>query len=125
MILIDTDVIIWILRGRGDIKEKMEGFIRDIEAKLFISPIQISEVFAGLKDKEKIEAALFLEALPCVAINDQIGRLSGEYLNRYKKSHGITLGDALMAACSKICDLKLWTLNKKHYPMISKNDFVE
>jgi len=34
------------------------------------------------------------------------------------------MGDALMAACSKIHDLKLWTLNKKGYPMISKNDFV-
>jgi predicted nucleic acid-binding protein len=121
----DTDVIICILRGRDDIKEKMKGFIQDIEEKLFITPIQISEVFAGLKEKEKIDAALFFEALPCVLINDQTGRLAGEYLNKYKKSHGVTLAEAMIAACSRIYGLKLWTLNKKHYPMISRNCFVE
>ncbi len=125
MILIDTDVLIWILRGRVDIKNKMEEFIKDIEEKLYISPIQIAEVYAGLKEKEKIDTALFLDALPCIDITDQIGKLSGEYLNLYRKSHGITMADAMIAACSRIYNLRLWTLNRKHYPMISGNDFVE
>ena len=34
-----------------------------------------------------------------------------------KKSHSVELGDALIAACASSTDLKLWTLNKKHYPM--------
>jgi len=125
MILINSDIIIWILRGRSDIKEKMEAFINDIDEDLFITPIQISEIYAGLKEKEKIDTSLFLESLPCVEINDHIGKLAGEYLNIYQKSHGLTLADALIAACSKIHNLKLWTLNRKHYPMISKNEFVD
>ena len=125
MILIDSDVIIWILRGRSDIKEKMEVFINDNNENLFITPIQISEVYAGLKEKEKIDTSLFLESLPCVEINDHIGKLAGEYLNQYQKLHGLTLADALIAACSKIYSLKLWTLNRKHYPMISKKDFID
>ena len=125
MILIDSDIIIWILRGKSDIKDKLEGFIKDIEEKVFITPIQVSEIYAGLKEKERIDTALFLETIPCVDIDYQIGKLAGEFLNLYHKSHGITLSDSIIAACSKIYNLKLWTLNKKHYPMILKNDFID
>jgi hypothetical protein len=125
MILIDSDIIIWILRGNSDIKDQMEVFVNDINEKLFITPIQISEIYAGLKEKERIDTSLFLETLPCLEINDHVGKLAGEYLNIYKKSHGLTLADAMIAACSKIYNLKLWTLNKKHYPMLGKNDFIE
>ena len=124
MILIDSEVIIWILRGRSDIREKMENFLGDIKQKLFITPIQISEIYAGLKDHERVETSLFLDSFPCLDINDYTGRLAGEYLSRYKKSHGLTLADAMVAACSKIYNLQLWTLNRKHYPMLSKDDFI-
>ena len=58
MIMVDTDVLIWILRGHIDIKEKMLEFIQDISIKLFITPIQISEIYAGLKENEKIKTSL-------------------------------------------------------------------
>lgn len=125
MILIDSDIIIWILRGNSDIKDQMELFVNDINEKLFVTPVQISEIYAGLKEKERIDITLFLETLPCLEINDHVGKLAGEYLNIYQKSHGLTLADAMIAACSKIFNLKLWTLNKKHYPMLGKNDFIE
>jgi hypothetical protein len=124
MILIDSDIIIWILRGDRNIKEQMEEFIKDINEKLFITPIQITEIYAGLKEKERIDTSLFLETLPCLEINDHVGKLAGEYLNLYRKSCGLTLADAMIAACTKIYNLKLWTLNKKHYPMLGKNDFM-
>jgi predicted nucleic acid-binding protein len=41
----------------------------------------------------------------------------GHYLKSYAKSHGVELGDALIAACASSEDLQLWTRNKKHYPM--------
>ncbi len=103
----------------------MQVFINDINEKLFVTPIQISEIYAGLLEKERIDTALFLEALPCLEINDRIGKLAGEYLNMYQKSNAVTLADAMIAACSKIYNLKLWTLNKKHYPMLGKSEFIE
>ncbi len=125
MILIDSDIIIWILRGRSDIKDKLEEFIKDLNEEVFITPIQVSEIYAGLKEKEKIDTALFLETIPCAEINYRIGKLAGEFLNLYRKSHDVTLDDAIIAACSKIYNFKLWTLNKKHYPMIPESDFVD
>jgi hypothetical protein len=42
---------------------------------------------------------------------------AGQYLKSYAKSHGVQLGDALIAACGSVENLQLWTLNRKHYPM--------
>ena len=33
------------------------------------------------------------------------------------RSHGVQLGDALIAATAAVHDAELWTRNRKHYPM--------
>ncbi len=124
MILIDSDIIIWILRGNSDIKNKFEELARQTEGQLYITPIQIAEIYAGIREKEKIETELFLDSLLQLSIDYQIGHLAGTYLNKYKKSHGITISDGLIAASAKKFNLKVWTLNRKHYPMLSANDFI-
>ena len=42
---------------------------------------------------------------------------SGDYLARYGKSHRVEIADALIAAAAATSGLRLWTLNRKHYPM--------
>src|SRR5712692_5043563 len=39
------------------------------------------------------------------------------YLARYAKSHGVEIADALVAAAAAVSGLRLWTLNRKLYPM--------
>ena len=46
-----------------------------------------------------------------------IGRRAGTYLVRYSKSHNIGIADALIAAAAATTGLRLWTLNRRHYPM--------
>jgi len=46
-----------------------------------------------------------------------IGRRAGEYLHRFAKSHPVEPGDALIAATASLHNLKLWTRNRRHYPM--------
>ena len=41
----------------------------------------------------------------------------GAYLHRYGRSHGVEIADALVAADAVGSGLRLWTLNRKHYPM--------
>ena len=60
--------------------------------------------------------ALF-NALVCVPADAAIGRRAGEYLRSYRKSHGVELGDALIAASAVATGARLWTRNRKHYPM--------
>jgi hypothetical protein len=53
----------------------------------------------------------------CVPADAAVGRRAGEYLRRYRKSHSVELGDALIAATAVVSGAMLWTRNRKHYPM--------
>jgi predicted nucleic acid-binding protein len=57
------------------------------------------------------------DALVCVPTDAAVGRQAGEYLRRYRKSHNVELGDALIAASAVASGATLWTQNRKHYPM--------
>ncbi|MFH0925392.1 MAG: type II toxin-antitoxin system VapC family toxin [bacterium] len=123
MIIIDSDILIWILRGNKEIRAQFEKAITQTGGSIFITPIQLAELYAGIREKEKLDTEKFLTTFSLINIDGKIGRLAGEFMNKYHKSHSITIADALIAASTKICGLKLWTLNKKHYPMLEKVDF--
>ena len=115
-ILLDSDVIIEWLRGHSPFTQQMVQLI-EAHADLCWTPVSIAEVLAGSrKSKDEAIADLFLllEALP---LTTDVGRKAGEYLKSYAKSHGVELGDALIAASASSSGRQLWTLNKKHYPM--------
>lgn len=44
-------------------------------------------------------------------------------MKTYQKSHSVELADALIASSTVYYRLKLWTLNRKHYPMLPDEDF--
>jgi predicted nucleic acid-binding protein len=125
MIVIDTDVLIWILRKNESIKRRFTDLVIETRGYVFVTPIQIAEIYAGIREKEKIKTENFFESLSIIDIDKRIGRLAGEYINKYKKSHNLTLADALIGASSKVNGFKLWTLNKKHYPMLEDDGFLE
>lgn len=115
-ILLDSDVIIAWLRGHAPFTELMPRLLEDGNV-LTWTPVSIAEIFAGARKGEEAHLEnlfLVLEALPLSA---EIGRKAGDYLNAYSRSHGVELGDALIAAASYLSKIPLWTLNKKHYPM--------
>lgn len=115
-VLLDSDVIIEWLRGHPPFVQRILDLIEG-HAQLFWTPVSIAEILAGSRKGEEDTVAnlfLLLEALPITA---DIGRKAGLYLKTYQKSHGVELGDSLIAACALTEGLPLWTLNKKHYPM--------
>ena len=119
----DTDILIWLLRGREDIKIKFIKVTKETEGSLYITPIQIAEIYAGLKPKEKEFVEKFIDSFYLLEINAEVGKLAGEFMNKYRKSHSVEIADALIAAVVKINSCKLWTLNKKHYPMLTEEEF--
>jgi len=98
--------------------------VEDVENRLFVTPVPIAEIYAGLKEKEKIGTSLFLDSFQCLAVDGAVGKLAGEYLGRYKKSRGMTRADAVIGACAIHYGMRLWTMNRKHYPMMARDDFV-
>lgn len=125
MVVIDTDIIIWILRGNKDIEELFKKVVIETGGYIFITPIQIAEIYAGIRQKERLDAENFIESLSVIDINKNIGRLAGDFINRYGRTHNVTMADAMIAASTKINVFKLWTLNKRHYPMFTEKEFFQ
>jgi len=59
----------------------------------------------------------FFRALLCAPTDYETGRQAGDYLRQYRKSHGLQVSDALIAAAAVLNRAALWTRNRKHYPM--------
>jgi len=124
LIVFDTDIIIWILRNRGDIIKQSERLIEETNGYIYITPIQIAEIYAGARKKELIQIEKLLNSFKKIDINEEIGRLAGEFMNKYRKSHNVELADSLIASSCKVYGFKLWTLNKKHYPMMNDKELI-
>ena len=125
MIILDTDILIWVLRKNKEIKNKLIKATLETDGGLYITPIQIAEIYAGIRTSEEKIIKKFLNSFNIIPIDVQIGELAGRFINQYRKSHSVEIADAIIAAASIVNNFKLWTLNKKHYPMIKKENFYE
>ena len=115
-VVLDSDVIIEILRGaRGTLQAAIA--LEESGVPTFCTAISWAEIFAGVRRGEEAITRAFFEARGEVVLDGKIGRQAGDYLARYAKSHRVEIADALIAAAAATSGLRLWTLNRKHYPM--------
>ena len=115
-VLLDSDVVIEVLRGKAVIV----GKLRALEAAgvpTYCTAVTWSEILAGIRRGEEALTEAFLAARGDVVIDAKAGRRAGGYLARYSRSHGVEIADALVAAAAATTGLNLWTLNRRHYPM--------
>jgi hypothetical protein len=89
----------------------------DSEVPILYSPLTAAELWAGARPREHEALTKLYRALACAPIDSETGRQAGDYLRQYHKSHGLELGDALVASAALLNRAKLWTRNRKHYPM--------
>ena len=116
-ILVDSDILIEVLRGRDpDIVANWLAWSSST-TQIMYSPVSEAEVWAGARPSEHALITNLFEALDCAPIDGETGRLAGNYLRQYGKSHSMELGAALIAASAKLNHATLWTRNRKHYPM--------
>ena len=114
--LLDSDIIIDILRNDINVKSYVKK-LKINNSNFFYLPVSKAEIFAGAFKDEIDKINLFFNQFTCIQVTDIIGEKAGLFLNKYRKSHNIGLGDALMAATAFHYDLYLLTRNIKHYPM--------
>ena len=114
--LLDTDVIIWHLRGRPEVTKAL----RDLQAFSVpsCSALSILEVRVGMKRGEEYKTGLFLGSLTVFDVTRQIADRAADLI-RDQKVKGVTLDlpDAVIAGTCMLHDLTLVTYNTKHYPM--------
>jgi len=115
-LLVDTDILIEVLRGRDPVLTTWRRLSETTDAVLY-SAVTVAELWHGLRPGEEAAVSRLLDALIPVPVDAEVGRRAGEYLRRFRPSHGIELGDALIAASAAVHGCTLWTRNRKHYPM--------
>ena len=93
------------------------GDLSRSDALILFSPVNEAELWAGARPSEYNSLEALFGALACAPADAAVGRCVGDYLRRYRKSHSLELGDALIAATAAAHGAMLWTRNRKHYPM--------
>lgn len=114
--LLDTDVIIWHLRGHEPTEELLKSI--EIEQPIGCSVISIFEVWAGSREKDKQYTHYYTSPLYKIPVDGAIAMKAADYWREFR-SKGITLGqaDAIIAATANVMNLLIVTYNRKHYPM--------
>lgn len=114
--LLDSDVIIWFLRGREEVVTLIKGIAK--ERLLGCSPLSIIEIKLGMKKGEEDATNIFFDTIKVLEIDKEIAHAAASYILSYRKK-GIALDfvDATIAATCKLRNLTLMTYNTDHYPM--------
>jgi len=120
--LVDTDVIIWHMRGN----EKARDAIYRLE-KPVISIITQMELVQGLRNKQE-QAALhrFLDqrGIEVLPVNAIISQRALFLMEEWRLSHQMLMADALIAATAIEHGLSLLSGNAKHYRFLSSLKLV-
>ncbi len=116
MFLLDTDILIWAIRGRKDIIEALNS-IKGL-GPTGISVVSIGEIFQNIFPGELTETEDFLLRHDLYLVDYKIAKQAGLYRREYIKMIAkLSLDDCFIAATAKLNDLKLLTLNTRHFPM--------
>ena len=115
-VLFDSDVIIEVLRGDAEVVDAV-AVLEASGTPTYCSPINQAEIYAGIRPGEEAVTESFFLARGEVVLDAEVGRRAGGYLARHAESHGVRIADALIAAAAASSGLRLWTLNRRHYPM--------
>ena len=111
--LIDTDVLIWNLRGN----ERAASFL-DGNVPFSISVVSYMELLQGLRDKDELRVlrrAIRFWKTDIVQIDADISNRAAFLVEEYALSHSMQMADALIAATALTFGSTLVTANDRHY----------
>ena len=123
MKMIDTDVLIWYLRGNKKAKDAIEK-LNDF----FISVVTYMELVQGMRNKRELSAlrsALRKWNAKILFISEDISAKAMFLVEQHYLSNSLALADALIASTAISNGLKLLTGNVKHYKIIKNIEIEE
>lgn len=118
-ILVDTNILIDHLRSVPKATELMDG-VENNNFEGLLSTINIMELMAAPKMTEKRFESIkcLLDIFEHVPVDSNIATVAGQYLAKYRASHGLEPMDAIIAASAQVSEAVLFTLNIKHFKFI-------
>ena len=114
--LIDTDVLVWYMRGN----EKAKHVIQNFDG-FSISVVTYIELVQGLRNKEELN--VFRNSFKSwnariLYITEEVSIKAMFFVEQNFLSHSLQLADAFVGATALIYGLPLLTANTKHYKII-------
>lgn len=116
-VLVDSDILIEVTRARDADVLRRWSELSDSDSAVLCSAVSIAELWHGVLPREHDVLTNLFRALTRVDIDAETARKAGEFLQLFRRTHGLELGDALIAASAVLNRAVLWTRNRKHYPM--------
>ena len=116
--LIDTDVIIWYMRGNKNAFNALKK-----QNQFSISAITYMELVQGMRNKN--ELSLLRKSLKSwgtkiIYISEEISIKAIFYVEKHYLSHSMQIADALIGATAVSYDVPLLTGNDKHYKIVKE-----
>jgi predicted nucleic acid-binding protein len=114
--LVDTDVLIWYLRGNNQARlqiETLPGF--------FISVVTYIELVQGMRNKQELRylrLALKSWNAEVLLLSEEISAKAMFYVEQHYLSHSLQLADALVGTTAIAYGLDILTGNAKHYRVL-------
>ena len=111
--LVDTDVLIWYLRGYAQAAAALDQL-----PNFSISSATHMEIVQGMRNKAELAAfkkMLVQRAAQHLPITQAISHKAVDLMESMSLSHGLQMGDALIAATALEHQLTLLTGNTKHF----------
>ncbi|MGA2252918.1 PIN domain-containing protein [Terracidiphilus sp.] len=116
-VVLDSDIVIEILRERNPPVLAAWTDLIISSRPILCTPIVVAEVWAGARPKEHRQIDSFLGQIICLESDEETGKIAGDLLSQYARSHNMEVPDAMIAAAAIQHRAALWTRNRKHYPM--------
>lgn len=123
--IIDTDVLIWYMRGNPRAKEVVEK-----RTPFLMSAVTYMELVQGMKNKtefRRFQKQIRTWRTVIVQIDQDISARAIFYVQEYFLSHSMQMADSLIAATAVAVGNTLLTANDKHYehvPNLELKTFV-
>lgn len=114
--LLDSDVLIWILRNRESTVRMVEELADHAAEPLACSALSVMEIWVGVKPGEEARTAECLDGLTVLPVDGELAREAAALLRKRKRLEPREWVDALIAATAIRHGLTLVTYNRRDYP---------
>jgi predicted nucleic acid-binding protein len=116
-VLLDTTVLIDVLRGRSAAVAKLRG-VRASGDVPYTCAINVEEVVRGLRPSEEVEAQRLFAGLIQAPLGLAEGHRAGEWRRRFaQRGRTVSQADCLIAASALAIGARLATGNPLDFPM--------
>lgn len=122
MIVLDTNILIEILKGNEKTIKKVHSFSEE----LVLSSISVMELYYGAINKAELKKLeKFVSLFKIKDLDESISIKSTHLIKTYAKSHNLDIPDSLIASTALALECRIFTYNLKDFRYIDGLELIE